>query len=446
MPDTQNHGSQTREVVQELLGAMSQGREVRAWLNQFSKLEPSRFAIIKIGGGTLQDELPTICSALVFLQKLGLAPIIVHGGGPQIDAALAKANLKTPRLDGLRVTDNAAMPVIAAALSQTSLAFISALNAKGVRASFCSPDTIKADLIDENKFGRVGTPSWVDIDAITKITGQGALPILTSVAIGGDGGALNVNADALVRELAISLRPQKIIFLTPTGAILDGQDKRISVVHLTNDFTTLMDQKWLQGGMKLKVQQIKEMLDKLPLTTSAAITKPDQLVKELFTHSGSGTLIRKGETIEICRDKQQIVPSVSGALIEQSFGRKLRANYWNKMDFDFMVQTDSNRALALVTRQNDLAYMDKFAVLDEARGEGLGAAVWQVLRQNAPNLFWRSRVGNPVNSFYFSESGGHIRCGNWLVFWIGQIKPEQLNAHIQHIANLPDCFEAEPNT
>ena len=84
MTKPQNNSHETRQVVRELLGAMTEGREVRSWLKQFGKLERSRFAIIKIGGGTLHDELPIICSALAFLQKLGLCPVIVHGAGNKL--------------------------------------------------------------------------------------------------------------------------------------------------------------------------------------------------------------------------------------------------------------------------------------------------------------------------------------------------------------------------
>jgi acetylglutamate kinase len=440
-----SQGKQTRKVVRELLGAMTEGREVRAWLKQFGRLERSRFAIIKIGGGTLRDELPTLCSALAFLQKLGLAPVIVHGGGPQIDAALAKAGIDTPRVDGLRVTREAAMPVISAALRETALGFLSALNADGTRASFCPADIVRAELIDPDTLGRVGRPVSVDLDAIAAIAQKGALPILTSVAIAEDGHEVNVNADALVRELAVGLQPMKIIFLTPTGAILDQNEERISVVHLASEYDDLMGQDWLQGGMKLKLQMIHDMLNDLPLTSSAAITRPGMLVKELFTHSGSGTLIRKGERIQRVQDFAQLDAEINCGLIEQAFGRNLRETYWDSLDFQFAITSDSHRALALVTSQNGLPYLDKFAVLDEARGEGLGAAVWRELRHHAPKLFWRSRVGNPINPFYFSEADGSIRSGDWHVFWVGETDWAKLPAHVAHIAALDQSFLAEPS-
>ncbi len=443
MADQDTNHRETRQVVRELLGAMTEGREVRAWLKQFGRLERSRFAIIKIGGGTLRDELPTICSSLAFLQKLGLCPIVVHGGGPQIDEALARAGAETRRNNGLRVTDDRAMPIVSAALRACSLDFISALNAYGVRAGFCPAELVMAELVDEENLGRVGTPVQIDLESISKITKRGELPILSSIAIAEDGGEVNINADALVRQLAIGLRPQKIIFLTPAGAILDADQQRISVIHLTSEYNELMRQDWLQGGMKLKVQQISEMLGQLPLTASAAITRPDALIKELFTHSGSGTLIRKGEMIEVKRQKSELDGGKVCQLIEQAFGRRLAPEYWRDMELDFAVASDSNRAIALVTRQNGLLYLDKFAVLEEARGEGLGAAVWKELRAQSPNMFWRSRVGNPVNQFYFAEADGSARMGMWQVFWIGEVNWPGLANHVGYISGLPDAFVGE---
>ncbi|VAV96560.1 Acetylglutamate kinase [hydrothermal vent metagenome] len=440
MSDDISPGHETRQVVRELLGAMTEGREVRAWLKQFTQLERQRFAIIKIGGGTLRDEMPTICSALSFLQKLGLSPVIVHGGGPQIDDALRQAGIETPRIDGLRVTSPAAMPVIASALREVSLGFVSALNAKGANAVFCPAETVQATLIEPEKLGRVGTPSRIDFDAIAQITQNGQLPILSSVAMADDGQEANINADALVRELAIGLQPQKIIFLTPTGAILDADGGRISAIHLLKDYETIIAEPWLLGGMKLKLQQINDMLEQLPLTTSAAITSPDQLVKELFTHGGSGTLIRKGEkTPVICQQEQLDEPALRG-LIETAFGRTLLAEYWQNLDFAFAIASSSNRALALVTRQRGHLYLDKFAVSEQARGEGLGAAVWKVLLAQAPVLFWRSRISNPVNPFYFAEADGSAKSGDWRIFWCGQIDWADLPTQIEHIANLDDTF------
>lgn len=442
MTDIRSSHEEMRQLVRQLLGAMTEGKEVRAWLKQFGQLERSRFAIIKIGGGTLQTESKTICAAMAFLQKLGLAPVIVHGGGPQIDAALSRADIKTPRVDGLRVTSEQAMPVIASALHQAALGFVSDLNYAGVHASFCPPETVTARLLNAERYGLVGEPLTVDTDYISGIANKGMLPILTSVALTPDGQVVNINADTLVRHIALELQPQKIIFLTPTGGMLDENGELVSVVHLATEYEQLKDEEWLAGGMKLKLQQIKELLDGLPLSASAAITRPEQLVRELFTHSGSGTLVRRGEEIRVVTRKDALDRKRMTSLIERAFGRTLITPYWDDLPFAFAIVSDSTRAAAVVARHNGKLYLDKFAVLEEARGEGLGAAVWHKLCDKASNFFWRSRIGNPVNPFYFAHAEGAVRTAPWHVFWRGAVDWQNLQEHVNVLGALPESFES----
>ena len=111
------------------------------------------------------------------------------------------------------------------------------------------------------------------------------------------GQILNVNADFAANELVHVLQPYKIIFLTGTGGLLDGDGKLIDSINLSTEYEHLMAQPWINGGMRLKIEQIKDLLDKLPLTSSVSITRPAELAKELFTHHGSGTLVRRGEHV-----------------------------------------------------------------------------------------------------------------------------------------------------
>jgi acetylglutamate kinase len=88
----------------------------------------------------------------------------------------------------------------------------------------------------------------------------------------------------------------------------------------------------------------------------------------------------------------------------------------------------------ILTMENDLVYLDKFAVLDDAQGEGLGRAVWQVMRDENPQLFWRSRHGNAVNPFYYAESDGCIKQPRWKVFWYGIEDLDTISRCVAHCA------------
>ena len=89
------------------------------------------------------------------------------------------------------------------------------------------------------------------------------------------------------------------MFLTGTGGLLDDDGKVIDSINLSTEYDTLMAQPWITGGMRVKIEQIKDLLDKLPLASSVSITRPAELAKELFTHKGSGTLVRRGERVDV---------------------------------------------------------------------------------------------------------------------------------------------------
>jgi acetylglutamate kinase len=106
-------------------------------------------------------------------------------------------------------------------------------------------------------------------------------------------------------------------------------------------------------------------------------------------------------------------------LIESSFGRTLVADYFDRTTPHRIYVSENYRTAMILTQEGGLPYLDKFAVLDDAQGEGLGRAVWQVMREENPQLFWRSRHNNPINIFYYAESDGCFKQEKWKVFWYG---------------------------
>ena len=123
----------------------------------------------------------------------------------------------------------------------------------------------------------------------------GALPILTSLAETASGQMLNVNADVAAGELARVFEPLKIVYLNEKGGIINGSTgDKISMINLDEEYDGLMKQSWVKYGTKLKIREIKELLDYLPRSSSVAIINVQDLQKELFTDSGAGTMIRRG--------------------------------------------------------------------------------------------------------------------------------------------------------
>jgi acetylglutamate kinase len=217
-----------------------------------------------------------------------------------------------------------------------------------------------------------------------------------------------------------------VIFLSPTGGLLDREDRIISAVSLTNDYEALMQQPWVHSGMRLKLQQIHEMLQRLPDDTSVSITSAAHLTRELFTYRGAGTLVRKGESIGIFDDPDAGTLVAVKKLVEQSFQKTLRDDWFDALNEPLVLLSETGRAAAVMTKGVDgLPYLDKFVVTSEAQGEGLGAAVWQVVRARYPALYWRSRYTNPVTPWYFQQADSSNRSGQWVVFTIGLEDPAQ---------------------
>src|SRR5690606_18807490 len=183
-----------------------------------------------------------------------------------------------------------------------------------------------------------------------------------------------------------------------------------------------------------KIQQIKDLLDKLPPSSSVSITQPSELAKELFTHKGSGTLVRRGErVVQADRWEALDLPRLR-ALIESAFGRRLAPDYFERTTLLRAYVSENYRAAVVLTDEGGDTYLDKFAVLDDAQGEGLGRAVWQVMQDQTPRLFWRSRHGNPVNAFYYAQSDGHCKQEQWKVFWYGLEGFDEIAHCVAHCA------------
>lgn len=412
--------SEVRPIVTELLGQLGSSREARQYLEQFSRVTESRFAVVKVGGGVLADNLDSLVAALAFLHRLGLYPIVMHGAGPQLDAALEDAGIETLKRDGLRVTSEEVMAVVRPVIYRENARLVDALESQGVRARGLLHGVFECDFADREKLGLVGEVRKVELDPISGAVKAGALPVVACLGETAGGQVLNVNADIATRELVWAIKPYKIIFLTPTGGLLDEEGRIVSAISLTEDFEGLMAQSWVHSGMALKLAQIRDMLEPLPRSASVSITSAEKLTRELFTHTGAGTLVRKGEAIEwfdtVPDDRRESLE----ALVEQSFGRELDPSWLDDRPVRGLLMAESRRAAALILDGLDgVPYLDKIVVTPEARGEGLGAALWQALRSRAPAMYWRARVSNPIAGWYFQQAGTTHRRDHWIVYTIG---------------------------
>ncbi|MGQ0801310.1 MAG: acetylglutamate kinase [Pseudomarimonas sp.] len=426
-----------RPTIVRLLSNMASAKEIQQYLKRFSQIDAARFAVVKVGGAILRDDLEALVSSLAFLQQVGLTPIVVHGAGPQLDVDMQAAGIEKRTVNGLRYTSPEGLAVVRRVSQRENLLLVEALQAQGVRATSITAGVFEADYLGKRTYGLVGKVVAVHTAAIDAAIKVGSIPVITALAETTKGQILNVNADWAANELVKTLQPYKIIFLTGTGGLLDGEGKVIDSINLSTEYADLIQQPWLHSGMKVKIEQIHALLMQLPPSSSVSITRPDELAKELFTHRGSGTLVRRGEGVRRVTSWRKIDLVRLKSLIESGFGRKLTLDYFERIKPWRVYVSEHYRAALILTLENGVPHLDKFAVSDDAQGEGLGRAAWLAMRSETPRLFWRARPGNAINDFYFAESDGCMKGDKWNVYWYGLDSFDEVRTAIEHCRTRP---------
>jgi acetylglutamate kinase len=337
-----------------------------------------------------------------------------------VDKALEEAGIESRKHDGLRVTCDAVMSVARPVIYEQNMRLVEALENRNIRARGIQHGIFQCEFLDKEKFGLVGNITHVNLDALQSAVRGGALPVLTCLGESQSGQVLNINADIAAGELVRAIKPHKIIYLTPTGGLLDRNGRVISAISLDNDYESLMEEPWVHSGMRLKLKQINDMLSGLDRNASVSITSADQLTRELFTYRGAGTLVRRGEQVQVYENASGEILDQVAQRVEKSFGRKLRSDWGTSLHQPLVLLSESSRAAAVVVEgQDGVPYLDKFIVTPDAQGEGLGAAMWQVLRARYSQMYWRAKTSNPVAGWYFQQSDSSFRKDEWVVFTIG---------------------------
>src|SRR5947209_949109 len=184
--------------------------------------------VIKLGGHAMERKDETLLD-IVLLRYVGLLPVLVHGGGPEITAMSDRLGIPSEFKEGLRVTDAATMDVVKMVLtgkvSPDLVATINRLGGQAVGMSGEDGPSLIAERLDP-ELGFVGRVVSVNPEPVTALLGRGYIPVLASIGLGRDGQAYNVNADTVAGEIAVALQAAKLILMTDVPGVLDG-DKRV---------------------------------------------------------------------------------------------------------------------------------------------------------------------------------------------------------------------------
>lgn len=409
-----------KNIIQSALRQLTKSQEAKHYLKRFHHSDELRFAVVKVGGGILADELGELAQSLALLAHLGLTPIVIHGAGVQLDQAMQAAGISPVKKQGLRVTDTAAMKVIRPVMYQVNQQLVQAIEAQGVRATGVVHGVFECDYMDKEQLGLVGEVDKIHITPIRQALKAGTIPVLSCLGETSSGQVVNINADVATCELVWQINPHKVIFVTPTGGILNQHNEIISAIHLNASYTDLMQQDWLHSGMKLKLQQIMAMLKPMGSEHSVSITSSRNLTRELFTHQGAGTFINMGEAIEQYTSMTPALEQQLTDLFESSFQQNFAKGFLSSLNVVKLYLSSSGRAAALITAGfRGHHYLHKFAVTPAAQGEGLAGALWQQIKDNHPQLYWRSRPNNAINGWYFKQADCVIKDSAVDAQWVG---------------------------
>ncbi len=260
-----------------------------------------RTVVIKYGGAAMTNpELRDQVAADIVLMKLvGVNPVVVHGGGPEITGFMDRLGMKVEFYDGLRVTTPEAMEIVKMVLvGKVNTELVSAINCHGRLAVGLSGEDgsmVQATMRDE-RLGRVGEVTGIDTTVLDNLIEDGFIPVVATVAAGDDGGSFNVNADLVAGQLAAALKADKCLFLTDVdGLYRDFSDKASLISALTpEEAEEMIVSDVLEGGMVPKVAAcVHALRGGVRRAHILNGTVPHALLLEVYTDEGVGTMIAR---------------------------------------------------------------------------------------------------------------------------------------------------------
>jgi acetylglutamate kinase len=429
---------QLRDIVVNLLHNLGSKKEVSKYLQTFTRDASHHRVVIKVGGGILAEQLEELTASIAFLCHVGMRPIIVHGAGPQLSRELDAKGIVSEWVDGQRVTTPEILASARKVFQQEGHRLADALDRSAVRARPFSSGVFSTRNTKDSALGFVGEVTGVDTDLIESTLANDVIPIISPLGETENGQILNLNADIAARELSLAVQARKVVFLTPTGGLLDPRGEIIPAINLVEDYDRLTSADWVHGGMALKLREIRFLLERLPADASISITSPEHIASELFTHQGQGTLIRRGVRVRLHTGTDGLDTARLTRVISESFGRPLREQYFNSSQHHKRILVAGDyEAVAIITHDAPVPYLDKFAVTSEAQGVGLAASLWHNIQQETNQLCWRSRPNNDINPWYIQRADGMIRTTQWIVFWFGLKDHNQIQKAVDHALARP---------
>lgn len=374
--------TEIREAVVRSLSAIGAIREAQFYVDVFKSQEPERFALIVIDPRCLKNPLlESLVSNIRILSDLGLYPTLLIGA---LDHDSTSVRFQSQRLS-------------------------KELESVSVRTS------------------KLNVASYGLVPEIKSKTARGRVPILELI---------EQNEKYNLTSLALKIRPNKIIFLQPSGGLsLNGN--RVPVIDIDNA-SLVNDLDPLSIGQKHFFDTVTKLDSDLDYKSVYVIASPLNLLSELFTTKGSGTLLRRSAGINYHTNIRDIDYDRLIKSVETAFGKELNSAFESRAIKAVLVDKDY-RSGAIMMQMSNIPYLSKFWVQREVRGEGMATDIWKCLIENEPRFYWRSREGNPFNDWYMRQCEGMQMNKGWRVFWRG-LATKDISVAILSASNAPDDF------
>ena len=283
----------SRKQAENIASVLSEGLP---YIQKFK----DKIIVVKYGGAAMTEESlkQSFTRDIALMKLVGMKPVIVHGGGPQIGSELNKAGIESEFINGLRVTSKSAMNVVKKVLgtqiNNEIVRLIKQFGGNAISFNHNKYQIIKASKKDHNHdvdLGYVGNVERIVTGELKKRIKNGFVPVIAPIGISKDSNYLNINADAVAGEVAISLKAEKLILLTDVKGIGNSNNDLISKISLSKG-QKLLNEKFIKGGMMPK---LKAALDaKKNGVKSCHIIDgrvPHAVLLEVLTEEGVGTMI-----------------------------------------------------------------------------------------------------------------------------------------------------------
>jgi len=267
-------------------------KEVKKYLQKYTEEK----IVIKCGGSVLINPslFNLFISDLAVMKKIGLTPIIVHGGGKRINNKLKELNIESTFIKGLRVTNKDTIKVVEDVLVKFNKEIVNALKDKSCDAK--SITTKERDIImvrpERSELGFVGKPTEIKVNVLNEIIQAKEIPVIAPIGLK-DNQTFNINADTTAGAIAKKLKSRRLLLITDIEGVIDNNNKLIS--EITPELAKKMiDEEVIKGGM---IPKINTCIDAVNNGVRGVVIidgrKPHSILFELFSDKGSGTLIRK---------------------------------------------------------------------------------------------------------------------------------------------------------